>query len=71
MTNSEKRSSYEAALAAASRGLYRAIDYAEQLGDVGAEEDLRAARAHIQVMMDESIRNKRHKRAQSTLPVDV
>jgi hypothetical protein len=59
MRTSTMRSSYEQSLSVAHRALYRASDQAEQLGDVGAAEDLHELLKHISVLMDSSLRNKK------------
>lgn len=63
MPNSTERDLYERSLHQAHQGLYWASVRAEQQGDEGAYEDLTALIGHVQVLVDESLRGRRHRRA--------
>lgn len=60
MPNSKQRSWYEAALARAHRAVWNAQLAADEFGDMGAADDLTQILQHLQVLMDDSLKNKRH-----------
>lgn len=64
MPNSTQRDLYERSLDNAHRALYWASVRADAMGDEGAYDDLVALRSHVEVLVDDSLRGRRHRRAQ-------
>jgi len=64
MPTSLQRSAYEEGLNRAHRGLYWAMKRAADIDDEGAFEDLKGMMEHVSAMMDESLRNKKHRSEQ-------
>jgi hypothetical protein len=63
-TTGQQRATYESHLGRISRGLWRAADAAEGLGDEGAAEDIMAMRDLVHQLLETSVNGKKRKRRQ-------
>ena len=55
------RARYEQMLARAGSAMFHAKVEADALGDEGAREDLEQMRMHVRVLMEDSLKSKKHR----------